>query len=72
MSQYEIYKIIKELGGEATYEEIKKRAYEKFPEYTLHTYVGNRLKKLELKGYVKRIVNEDGQTIWKIIEEWKH
>jgi hypothetical protein len=35
MSQKEVYDIIKELGGEATYREIKRRAKEKFPNLTL-------------------------------------
>lgn len=67
MSQEEIYKIIEELGGEATTEEIKKMAKKKFPNYTLHLYASNRLKKLEKWGIIKRT----NKGTWKIVKEWK-
>jgi uncharacterized membrane protein len=69
MSQEEVYKIIKELGGEATYRQIKQRAKEKFPNSTLWQYVGDRLKKLEKKGYVKKVEIND-EIIWKIVEDY--
>jgi len=69
MSQHEIYKIIKELGGEATPKQIRERAKEKFPEYSLWQYVGDRLTKLERNGYIKRIIRNN-HVIWKIIEDW--
>lgn len=69
MSQYEVYKIIKELGGSATTKQISQIAKEKFPQYTLSKYVGNRLKKLEVKGYIKKTINEDNEIVWEIIEE---
>jgi Fe2+ or Zn2+ uptake regulation protein len=49
LSQYEIYLILEELNGKATTSQIKKRAREKFPDYSLHTYVYDRLTKLEKK-----------------------
>lgn len=52
MSQEEVYKILKELGGIATQKQIKQRAKEKFPSFSLFQYVGNRLRKLERNGYV--------------------
>ncbi|MBC7091341.1 MAG: hypothetical protein H5T50_05465 [Nitrososphaeria archaeon] len=67
MSQEEVYKIIKELGGEATTQEIKERAKEKFPNYSLYLYVSNRLKKLEKWGIIKK--TEKGT--WKIIKNYK-
>ena len=71
MSQHEVYLILKELGGEATPRQIRERAKEKFPEYSLWQYVGDRLTKLERNGYIKRRM-EDGELIWKIVEEWAH
>jgi uncharacterized membrane protein len=69
MSQKEVYEIIKELGGEATYREIKRRAKEKFPNLTLWQYVTDRLKKLEKKGYVIKI-KRGNEVVWKIVEEY--
>ena len=71
MSQEEVYKILEELGGEATTKEIRKRAKEKFPDFSLHQYVGNRLRKLEKNGYVTSISNKESrETRWKIVEEY--
>ena len=69
MSQKEVYDIIKELGGEATYREIKRRAKEKFPNLTLWQYVTDRLKKLEKNGYVIKI-KRGNEVVWKIVEEY--
>jgi len=66
MSQLEVYKILKELGGEATTDEISELAKKKFPEYTLHMYVINRLKKLKKKGIVIKI----DKNKWKIIDKF--
>lgn len=70
MSQEEVYKIIEELGGEATQQQIKQRAKEKFPDASLHLYVGDRLRKLEKKGYIKSTLDAEGNIVWKIVEEW--
>jgi len=74
MSQEEIYKILKELGGEASTSEISRRAKEKFPNLTLYQYVGDRLRKLEKKGYVARVIDKSergaGTVRWMIIEEY--
>jgi hypothetical protein len=47
MSQEDVFKILKELKGEATAKEIKELAKKKYPTRTLHMYVGDRLRKLE-------------------------
>lgn len=52
MSQTEVYTILVEFGGSATSSEIRDAAKNKFPNLTLHTYVTNRLRKLEKNGYV--------------------
>ena len=49
MSQEDVYKILKELGYEATSKAIKTKALEKFSALLLHTYVHNRLTRLEKK-----------------------
>lgn len=63
MSQKVVYELLKELGGRATLQQIKALAFEKYPEYSLHEYVGNRLLKLKTWGYVRR--NKD--DTWEII-----
>jgi Fe2+ or Zn2+ uptake regulation protein len=52
MSQQAVLQILYELGGSATAVEIRKRAEEKFPEYSLSTYVCDRLRKLRKWGLV--------------------
>ena len=69
MSQKEVWDILKELGGTATTKQISMRAKEKFPELSLHAYVGNRLRKLEKNGYVTRI-RKNKQLVWTIIAEY--
>ena len=67
MSQKDIYEILKELGGEASVIEVRKRAKEKYPKRTLHMYVTNRLRKLQKWGYVNLISPAD--KVWKIIKD---
>lgn len=69
MSQEEVYKILKELGGNATTRQIRIRAKEKFPQASLYQYVTNRLQKLEKNGYVKRTI-ENKHTLWSIISDY--
>ena len=73
MSQDETYKILQELGGFASITQIRDRALEKYPNYLLFTYVTNRLKKLEKKGYVRRVIRKEskGRPFWKIIKKLK-
>lgn len=46
MSQLEVLKILEELGGRARRVDISKKAKEKYPQYSLHLYVSDRLMKL--------------------------
>ncbi len=69
MAQKEVYEILKELGGQATQKQIRDRAVEKYPTYSLHLYIGNRLRKLEKNGYLKsKKTGKD--TLWVIIDEY--
>jgi uncharacterized membrane protein len=65
MSQEEVLRILKELGGEATTKEIRDLAKKKFPTSTLYSYVTNRLRKLEKWGYVKQDKTKDKWIIIK-------
>ena len=66
MGQKEIYQILQELGGTAFPKDIKKLAYEKYPDASLHDYIYHLLKKLNNWGLVKK--NPDGS--WTILEEY--
>jgi len=68
MSQEDVFLILKELGGEAPTDQIKKIAKEKYPRRSLHGYVLNRLRKLEKWGYVKKVETEHG-AVWKIMKK---
>jgi len=70
MSQEEIYKILEELGGEATSGQISRRAKEKYPNLSLYMYVARRLQRLELYGVVKS-EDKNRKTLWKIIDKYK-
>jgi hypothetical protein len=65
MSQEDVYKLIKMLGGRATTAEIKKLAQQKYPDRTLHQYVGDRLKKLQKWGFVEKVGD-----YWVIRKKW--
>lgn len=54
MSQEDVLKILKELGGEATTGEVSKKALRKYPNRTLYKYVSTRLKQLQLWNIVGR------------------
>jgi Fe2+ or Zn2+ uptake regulation protein len=71
LSQEEVYKILKELGGKATTRQISIRAKEKFPTASLYQYVGNRLQKLEKNGHVKRTL-EKREITWSIIADYPY
>lgn len=68
MSQARVYEILQFLGGEATTKAIREEAYKRYPSLTLHTYVTNRLKKLEKYGVVERSESDKGVS-WKILRE---
>jgi len=63
MSQRTVYELLKELGGRATSRQISELALKKYPDYSLHSYVSERLRKLRNWGHVKK--NEDGT--WEIV-----
>ena len=65
MSQEDVLKILKELGGKATSSEIRKRAREKYPDRTLYLYVSDRLNKLEKWDVIEKTKN-GRNTIWQI------
>jgi len=67
MSQRDVYDILVKLGGKATTSEIKAKAKEIYPNRTLYTYVVNRLKKMEVYGYVKK-EEIDGETYWSVTD----
>lgn len=64
MSQKDVFELLKELGRTAPSKEITKLAKQKYPKRTLHLYVGNRLRKLQKRGYVELISEDD--KIWRI------
>ena len=68
MSQDDIYEILKELGGEASTSDIRKRAKEKFPDRSLYSYVTNRLKKMEKKGILQS-TDYGSDKMWEIVED---
>jgi len=70
MSQQKVYRILKELGGEATTKEIRKKGKEKCPNDTLYTYASLRLKQMEKWGIVKQIGNKTTNK-WKIMTNFK-
>lgn len=70
MSQKEVYRILKELGGMATTKQISQRAKDKFPRCSLWSYVGHTLRRLEKKGYVAKVPYENRQVLWKIVSEY--
>jgi hypothetical protein len=61
MSQEDVLKILKELGGKATTAQIRERAKNKYPDRTLFLYITNRLKRLEHFDRIKK----EGE-LWKI------
>ncbi len=65
MSQEDVYKILKELGGKATSKQISELARKKFPDRTLYQYVGNRLQKLRTKKVIRY-----HEGLWEIIEDY--
>ncbi len=58
MKQRTVYELLNELGGRATSRQISELALKKYPEYSLHSYDSDRLRKFRNWGYVKK--NADG------------
>lgn len=67
MTQEDVRRILDELGGRATLEDISATAKEKFPDRTLHTYVGQLLRRLVKKGLATKIEN----NTWELTQKGK-
>jgi len=65
MTQEDVRELLDELGGKATVKEISTQAKEKFPKRSLHTYVGQLLRRLETKG----LVIEVGNNTWELTDK---
>jgi hypothetical protein len=52
MSQSETLEILKGLGGRGKVRDIKQKAKEMYPQYSLYKYIGNQLTRLRVKGDV--------------------
>ncbi len=61
MTQEDVRRLLDELGGKATVKEISTRAEKKYPERSLHTYVGQLLRRLEKKGFVTEVSDKTWQ-----------
>lgn len=67
MTQEDVRQLLNGLGGRASVEEISTQAKEKFPQRSLHTYVGQLLRRLEKKGFVTEVETKT----WKLTEKGK-
>lgn len=69
MSQKLVYQLLEELGGKATTRQIKALAKSKYPDISLHTYVYDRLIRLEKWGYIKSNKITNKKIEWEILQE---
>jgi TATA-box binding protein (TBP) (component of TFIID and TFIIIB) len=67
MSQSDILKLLKDLGGRASSSELIKEAKDVFPDRSLHAHVSMRLKALERRGLVSKSDTDDGM-VWQITD----
>ena len=65
MTQEDVRRLLDELGGEATIEDLATQAEKNFPERSLHTYVGQLLERLENK----RLVTRSESDVWKLTKK---
>lgn len=65
MTQEDVRRILDELGGRATLEDISAQAKEEFPDRTLHTYVGQLLRRLVKKDLATKVEN----NTWEITQK---
>lgn len=70
VSQREIYALLRELGGDASRDELKAAAKEKWPRLSLYQYVHVPLKRLVTWGYVEQY-EVDGKRRWRIIRDYE-
>jgi len=66
MSLQKVYSLLRELGGRAFPKDIKRLAFERYPDASLHQYIYDRLHRLSKQGYVTK--NPDGS--WSIVAEY--
>lgn len=64
MSQTLILKLLRRLKGRATQQQIRDLARKRYPDLSLHAYVGERLRSLQKWG----IVDRDKEGRWYIVE----
>lgn len=67
MSQEDVRKLLLSLDGEASLEELSRLARNRYPNRSLHSYLGDRLKALEKKGLVTK--TEDDSQVWKLTKK---
>jgi transcription initiation factor TFIID TATA-box-binding protein len=67
MSQEDVRRLLLSLDGEATFEELSQSARERYPNRTLHTYLGERLKAMQNKGIVEN--TDRTAQIWRLTEK---
>jgi len=66
MSQELVRQLLIEEGGEATIDELRQLAKERYPDRTLSKYMSDRLQSLSKKGFVTKV---DGpEAVWRITE----
>ncbi len=65
MSQSIVLELLNELGGVASLKEIRALAKKKYPDATLHSYISDRLRKLEKWGTIKREI-QNSKIIWRV------
>lgn len=67
MTQEDVRRILQEMGGKGTTSEIAAQARSKYPKRTLHTYVGQILRRLSTKGFVAE--NNESWTLTELGEK---
>ena len=70
MSQEEVFKILKILGGKASIKDITAYARDHYPNLSLYMYTTKRLKQMERYGFVKKTIIGKN-TVWEILREFK-
>lgn len=68
MSQKEVLKILKDIGGEATSSEIREQARQEFPNRQLFNYASMRLNSLKKRGLVSKNKDND-DVVWSITNQ---
>lgn len=66
MSQEDVRRLLADLGGEASFTELSSLARERYPNRSLHAYLGERLKAMERKGIVEK--TDDKTSTWRLTD----